>query len=687
MNKPSDNDIKRIEFLREEIKRNNYLYYVQDAPEISDAEYDALMVELRKLEEKYPDLVTSDSPTQTVGAKPRTEFGTVVHPVPMLSLGNVFNDQEMTDWYNRVCRMLDGEPFELMCEHKMDGLAIALTYEDGKLKIGATRGDGMVGENVTENIKTIKNVPLQLKGSFPGRFEVRGEVYMPIDSFERLNDERSRKGQSLFANPRNAAAGSLRQLDSSVTADRALSVMIYHLGWYEDGEMPDTHELILDKLAELGFTTNKYNRKVKDLNGVLEYYRECNDYRPTLPYPIDGVVVKVNSIAQQKRLGAIAHDPRWAIAYKFPAIQKRTLLEDIGVSVGRTGTMNPYAIMTPVEVGGVTISRASLHNEEDILRKDIRKGDYVFLQRAGDVIPDVIGPTPDSVTRPDRAEPFSMQKLLFNEEKGYAACPSCGEEIFREEGDAMYYCPNAACPAQLSERIEHFVSREAMDIKGLGEQLVELLLREGLLSDYGDIYYLKDKAQNLMMLPKFGEKSTAKLLQAIEDSKSKSADRVICALGIGQVGSETASLLAETIGGIDEIAETPYEQLVDIQSIGPRTADSIVHFFEDKTNLEIIDKLRNAGLAVSYKPEKKDTSDLPLSGLEFVITGKLLRFTRPQAEALIKENGGIAKSDVTRNTSYLVVGEDPGSKLQKAVKLGIKQITEDDLLRLMGVGF
>ncbi len=682
--KPSEMVIKRIEFLRSEINRHNILYYVNDAPEISDAEYDALMVELRSLEFQYPELVTPDSPTQRVGAKPRAEFGTITHPVPMLSLGNVFNDEEMTAWYNRVARMLDGEPFELMCEHKMDGLAIALTYEDGVLKIGATRGDGTVGENVTDNIRTIRNVPLRLEGDFPKKFEVRGEVYMSIDSFEKLNASRAEKQQSLFANPRNAAAGSLRQLDSRITAERALDVMIYHLGWYEGGEMPDTHSAILDKLRELGFTTNKYNRKVKDLNGVLEYYRECMQYRNSLPYPIDGVVVKVDSIDQQKRLGAVAHDPRWAIAYKFPAIQKRTTLEDIGISVGRTGTMNPYAILTPVEVGGVTVARASLHNEEDIQRKDIRIGDTVFIQRAGDVIPDVVGPTPDAVTREGRSAPYSLTKALFDEEKGFAACPVCGEEIFKEEDDAMYYCTNAACPAQLQEKIEYFVSREAMDIKGLGEQVVASLIEEGLIKDFSDIYTLKEKFQNLMMMQRMGEKSARKLIDAIEASKEKPADRVITALGIRHVGAKMAEILAERIGGAEQLSHASYDDLVAIDTVGPRTAENIIHFFSEKENLEIISKLKEAGLKISAEPEMHDTTGLPLDGLEFVITGKLLRFSRPQAEALIKENGGIPRSDVTKNTKYLVVGEDPGSKLQKAEKYGVAIISENDLLSMIG---
>jgi DNA ligase (NAD+) len=671
---------EKIEQLRAEINHHNYRYYVLDDPEVADAEYDGLMRELKRLEAEYPHLLTPDSPTQRVGAAPVAAFGVVEHPRPLLSLGNAFSSEELTAWYNRISKLLDGQKFDFACEHKIDGLAVALTYVDGKLATGATRGDGIRGEDITQNLRTVRSIPLSVPKDAPPRFEVRGEVFLPKDGFEKLNRERAKENLPLFANPRNAAAGSVRQLDPRITAKRPLDIYIYMLGWAQGKATPPTHWETMDYLKGLGFKINPNNRLLETIEQVEEFHRTWEEKRGSLRYEADGIVVKVNRLALQERLGDVGREPRWSIAYKFAAVEGTTRLNDIGISVGRTGTLNPYAILEPVSVGGVTIRQAALHNEDDIRRKDIRIGDTVIIRRAGEVIPEVVGPI--KTKRTGQEKEFSLPDKLYDKEKKRPACPVCGAEIFRPEGEVMYYCSNAACPAQVHERLEHFTSRGAMDIRGIGESQSALLLREELVKNVADLYDLKDKRERLLQIERLAEKSVDNMLAAIEKSKGRPLARVIFALGIRHVGAETAEILSRHFGSLDKLADTTREELMEIEAIGPKIADSLVAFFHAEENKKIIDRLREAGVKLE---EEVKTEKLPLAGQEFVITGRLEAFSRPEAEARIKALGGTAKDNVTKKTAYLVVGADPGgNKLAKAQELGTEQIKEDRLLRLLG---
>ncbi|MBM3154371.1 MAG: NAD-dependent DNA ligase LigA [Chloroflexi bacterium] len=658
---------ERVQKLRELLNHHNYRYYVLDSPEISDAEYDQLMRELQKLEEEHPELVTPDSPTQRVGAAPLEAFGVVEHTQPLLSLANAFDDDELDAWYKRASNLLEGRQTDFVCELKMDGLAVALTYVNGLLEVGATRGDGFRGENITQNLKTIRSIPLSVPKDAPRRFEVRGEVYLPKAGLKKLNLEREKEGLPLFANPRNAAAGSVRQLDSRITAQRPLDIFIYGLGWAEGKAMPETHWEIMQYLKSLGFKTNPNNALCKTLDEVKAYYKRWLDRLETLPYDADGVVVKINRIAYQDELGYVGREPRWAIAYKFPATQGTTRLLDIGINVGRTGSLNPYAIMEPVQVGGVIIKQAALHNEEDIHRKDIRIGDWVIIQRAGEVIPEIVGPIPSRRTGKEKI--FHMPKR----------CPVCGAEVIKPEGEAMHRCTNAACPAQALEKIKHFASRGAMDMEGVGEKLCQALFEAGLVKDTADLYYLS--REQLVNLERMADKSATNILKSIEASKERPLARVIFALGIPQIGSETADLLVEHFSSIDELAQAPSEKLLEIPSIGPKIADSILAFFRQKENQHIIEKMRKAGVKLDERKAK--ARDLPLAGLEFVITGRLDSSPRPEAEARIKALGGKAGSDVTRKTNYMVVGTDPGSKLARAQSLGTTILSEEEFLKML----
>jgi len=670
---------QRIEELRKQINYHNYRYYVLDSPEVSDAEYDKLMKELNQLEEEYPRLVTPDSPTQRVGAAPVEAFGVVEHPLPLLSLGNAFSKEELLAWYTRTSKLIAGEQFDLTCEHKIDGLAVALTYIDSRLATGATRGDGFRGENITQNLRTVRSVPLSVPKEAPPRFEVRGEVFLPKAGFDKLNKERAEEGLPLFANPRNAAAGSVRQLDPRITAKRPLDIYIYMLGYAEGKAIPPTHWETMEYLKSLGFKVNPNNRLFATIGQVEQYYHTWVEGRESLPYEADGIVVKVNQLALQERLGNIGHEPRWAAAYKFPAIQGTTRLKEIKISVGRTGTLNPYADLEPVSVGGVTIKSAALHNEDDIRRKDIREGDWVYVQRAGEVIPEVVGPIKSK--RSGEEKEFTLLKKIFNREKQRPACPECGAEVFRPEGEVMYYCSNAACPAQVQERIGHFASRGGMDIRGIGESQSAMLLTEGLVKDVSDLYYLKDKKEQLLKLERMAEKSADNIIKAIDDSKKRPLGRLIFALGIRHVGEEMAEILAKEFGSIDKLAHASRERLMKIDSIGGKIADSIIAFFGQKENRRIIERLRKAG--VRLEEEAARPEELPLAGKEFVITGRLETLSRQEAEARVKALGGTAKSDVTRKTTYLVVGAEPGSKLARAQALGIKQLTEEEFLKLL----
>ena len=660
---------QRVEELRNLVNYHNYRYYVLDSPEISDAEYDQLMRELKQLEAEHPELITPDSPTQRVGAAPVEAFGVVEHREPLLSLANAFSNEELMAWHKRTSNLVEGQDFDFVCEVKMDGLAVALTYVDGRLVTGATRGDGYRGEDVTQNLRTIRSIPLSVPKDAPPRFEVRGEVYLSKAGFKKLNEERAKEGLPLFANPRNAGAGSVRQLDPRITAQRPLDIYIYALGYAEGKKVPETHWKRMEYLKSLGFKVSPYNTLCKTIEEVEEYHREWEEKRESLPYETDGVVVKVNSVDLQERLGFVGHEPRWAIAYKFPAIQGTTILKDIGINVGRTGSLNPYAILEPVRVGGVTIKQAALHNEEDIRRKDIRIGDTVIVQRAGEVIPEIVGPIVSK--RSGKGRIFFMP----------SNCPVCGAEVIKPEGEAMHRCTNAACPAQALERLKHFVIRGAMDIDGVGEKLCTALFQKGLVKDVADLYYLT--REQLLGMERMADKSVSNVLSSIERSKDRPLARVIFALGILHIGEETAELLASNLSSIDELAEATEEKLLSVPSIGPKIAQSVVAFFRQKENQRIIDKLRKAGVRLEEAPA--EPRELPLAGQEFVVTGRLEAFTRSEAEARIKELGGAVGSSVTKKTTYLVVGADPRSKLDKARSLGTKLLTEEEFLKLIRV--
>ena len=670
----------RIANLRAEINRHNSLYYGQDAPEISDAEYDKLMHTLRDLEARYPQFLSSDSPTQRVGAAPAEALGIVVHPVPMLSLADVGNTEELKTWYNRVAKLLNGQKCQWVCEHKIDGLAVALTYINGKLEVAATRGDGEHGENITQNVRTIRSVPLTLHGRAPSRFEVRGEIYLPKSGFKKVNEDRAKEGLPPFANPRNAAAGSVRQLDSRATAKRPLDMYVYTLGYAEGMLLPETHWEILQFFKSSGFRVNPNNQLVESIEDVEAFYQHWTKNREDLPYEADGIVAKINEIRLQDKLGSVGREPRWAIAYKFPPIEGTTVIKEIRISVGRTGTLNPVAVMEPIYIGGVTISNASLHNEDDIRRKDIREGDTVIIRRAGDVIPEVVGPV--LTKRKGSEKEFSLLEKLFDKEKGRPACPSCGSEVFHGEGEVMYYCTNAACPAQLQEHLQHFASRTAMDIRGIGESFSAAILNAGLVKDVADVYTLK--AQQIADMERMGEKSAAKLISQIEKSKTRPLARIIFALGIRHIGEEMAERLVKRFNSFDELAAASYEELTAVPTIGPKIAESIIAFFKVGRNKLIIDKLKSAGVQLAQEAPPK-SEDLSLNGQEFVITGKLQSFSREEAEEKIKALGGTAKSDVTQKTNYLVVGEDPGSKVARAQALGIKRLNERELLIMLGI--
>ncbi|MCX6010458.1 MAG: NAD-dependent DNA ligase LigA, partial [Chloroflexi bacterium] len=616
-------------------------------------------------------------------------FGVVEHPQPLLSLANAFSDKELDAWHRRASNLLGSRKTDFVCELKIDGLAVALTYVNGLLEVGATRGDGYRGENITQNLRTVKSIPLSVPKEAPPRFEVRGEVYLPKVGFKKLNEERAKEGLPLFANPRNAAAGSVRQLDSRITAQRPLDIFVYGLGWAEGKVIPETHWEIMQYLKSLGFKINPNIALCRTIDEVKNYYAKWVENQDELPYEADGVVVKINSIPFQVELGYVGREPRWAIAYKFPAVQGTTRLLEIGINVGRTGSLNPYAILEPVQVGGVTIKHAALHNEEDIHRKDIRIGDWVVIQRAGEVIPEIVEPIVSR--RTGKEKKFSIQEKaweIYRKKMGiskkvkppdHPICPVCGAEVIKPEGEAMHRCTNAACPAQALERIKHFVSRGAMDIEGVGEKMSQALFDAGLIKDVGDLYYLaRDK---LLSLERMADKSVTNILNSIEKSKNRPLPRVIFALGIPNIGDETAELLAEHYSSLDDLARTTPEKLQEIPSIGPKIADSIVAFFRQGQNKRIIEKLRKAG--VKLEAEKAKRKDLPLAGLEFVITGTLEAFPRQDAEAKIKALGGKAGSDVTRKTSYVVVGADPGSKLARAQALGTKTLTEAEFLELL----
>ncbi|MDI6711348.1 MAG: NAD-dependent DNA ligase LigA [Bacillota bacterium] len=658
---------ERIARLREEIERHNYLYYVLDAPEISDEAFDRLVQELARLEERFPELVTPDSPTQRVGGRPREGFVTVRHRVPMLSLANVFSAGEVADFGRRVHTALAEADVDYVVELKIDGLAVSLLYRNGVFVQGATRGDGETGEDVTANLRTIRSIPLRLRETVPGLLEVRGEVFMPKEAFVRLNERREEAGEPVFANPRNAAAGSLRQLDPRVTAERKLDIFIWGIG-HHDGPIPDKHSLILAWLKDLGHRVNEHVRPCADLDEALAYCATWERRRFELPYAIDGLVLKVDALEQQERLGATLKSPRWAVAYKFPAEQAETTVQKIIVRVGRTGVLTPTAVFDPVRLAGTTVTRASLHNEEIIRERDIRIGDRVVVQKAGEVIPEVVRSLPEK--RTGNETPFVMPE----------ACPVCGTEVERTPGEVAVRCPNVACPARLRENLLHFASRGAMDINGVGPALVDQFLKRELVRDPAGLYALQEA--DLAGLERMGAKSAANVLSAIRESKERPLARLIFGLGIRHVGERAARILAEEFGSMQRLMEADEGTLTAIPEIGPKIAASVVQFFRRPANRRVIARLAEAGVRME-QTGPAEVRDGPLAGQTFVLTGGLQKYSRQEATELIEALGGRVSSSVSKNTDYVVAGENPGSKYEKAVKLGVRILREEEFERLI----
>lgn len=656
---------ERAAQLREELHRHNYLYYIENQPEISDSEYDRLLRELIQIEESYPDLRAPDSPTQRVGAEPQKGFRKVPHQTPMLSLANAFDEEEMRAFYRRISNILDTEEIDFVTELKIDGVAVRLTYEKGVFTEGATRGNGMIGEEITANLRTIQTVPLRLRGNgIPSVLEVRGEAFLPLSAFDSLNRERVQNGESPFTNPRNAAAGALRQLDPRVTSSRPLAFVAYSVGFLQ-GKPLKTQWETLEQLRNWGFPTNPESRHHPDFDSVLVSCRQWENDRNTLDYEIDGVVVKVNRFDYQEELGTVSRDPRWAIAFKFPGQVATTRLLKIAINVGRTGALNPYAILEPVQVGGVTIRNATLHNQDDIQRKDIREGDMVVVKRAGDVIPQVVGPVREKRT--------GEEKIFYYPNH----CPECGAPVLHEEGNPLAYCTNKQCPAQRLEALNHFVSRGALDIHGLGPQTLEKMVDLGLVKSPADLYDLDES--DVALLPGFQEKSIRNLLESIEHSRRRPLARVLFSLGIRHVGERVAELLADHFTSMERIASASVDEIAEVSGIGPEIAQSIRAFFDNPENQQLVERLVAAGLQMEKEPP--ETSDESLAGLTFVITGVLPSMSRKEATDLIKAKGGKVTSSVSSNTDFLLVGENPGSKFNKAQSLEIPVLTEEEFLQ------
>ena len=659
-----DKEIGRLNELKDQIREHDYNYYVLNQSLISDAQYDELLQTVRGIEEDYPELITNDSPTQRVGGEATDQFEQVTHSIPMLSLSNTFDYTGLEEWQKRASNIIDSTDMIFSAELKIDGLAISLIYENGTFVRGSTRGNGLIGEDVTHNLKTIRSIPLSLNQDLPGHLEVRGEVYMPLNAFNAINQQRSEQDEPLLANPRNAASGSIRQLDPRITASRKLDIWIYSLTEYSNTTFTGHHQG-LEWLKELGFKTNPTTSICTSLQEVQQYYEYWMNHRSELGYDIDGIVIKVDSIELQNTLGFVGREPRWAIAYKFPAEQTNTKLISIGLNVGRTGSINPFAILEPVNIGGVTVTNDSLHNEEDINRKDIRVGDIVIIERAGDVIPHIIGPVTE--TRTGKEVPFRMPEL----------CPQCEFPIIKE--DSTHRCSNSSCPAVFLESIRHFVSKNALDIEGLGEKWCASLISNNMIQKLSDIYKLN--ISELSTLDRMGEVLASKLVANIEDSKSRPLDRVIFGLGILHVGSEIATLLAQTYGSLQNLSEASLDDLLAIDGIGPKIAQSIKDYFNVESNKSLIYELEKLGL--NMNSEVKSISSNAFTGLTFVITGTLHNLTRKDTEELIKTNGGKVTNSVTSKTSYLITGDSPGSKLTKAQEIGTTVLTESEFLALM----
>ncbi len=658
--------VNKIDDLREEIRHHEYRYYVLDSPEISDAEFDQLMSDLESLEEKYPELITPDSPTQRVGGEPLDSFEKVEHTAPMLSLSNAFYDGELRDFANRLYKLAGTRDIDFVIEHKIDGLSAILTYENGLLTVGATRGNGTIGENVTKNIKTIRSVPLGLPEEISA--EIRGEVYISKSDFKTINEKRLDREEEPFANPRNAAAGSIRQLDPRIAAERSLSMLAYDLVNVEEVQI-ESHIEAMEFLKEMGFKVNWYHQ-CNNIEEVISLCTEWGEKRDDLPYEIDGLVIKVNDLSLREQLGSTAKSPRWAIAYKFPAQQKVTVVKEIIISVGRTGALTPTAVLEPVHLAGSTVSRATLHNEDEIRRKDVRISDHVLVQKAGDVIPEVVKVIKDK--RNGQEKVFEMPD----------SCPECGAEAVRQEGEAVTRCINVTgCPAQRREGLIHYISRNAMNIDGVGPALVDQLLEKEMIEDYADLYSLT--INDLIHLDRMGKKSANNAVEAIQGSKDRPLHNLIFALGIRHVGAGVARVLSQVYRSIDDLSNAEGEDLEVVEEIGPVIADSIVNFFNEEHNQRVIEKLKNQGIKMSSDQEEDSTKVIDaISGKRFVFTGGLDNFTRSEAKDKVISAGGKVSSSISKNTDFLVAGESTGSKLDKARDLDVNILNEEQFIDL-----
>lgn len=658
-----------IDRLREELRYHEYKYYVEDSPEIADSEYDEMMNRLIELEDKYPEFKSEDSPSARVGGSPIDAFEKVEHSQQMLSLDNAFNGEDLKDFASRVRKNLAVDiNYDYIVEHKIDGLALIIRYENGSLELALTRGDGQVGENVTANVKTIAAIPLKLNKEID--IELRGEVYIPDDRFKELNEKRLDAGLEPFANPRNAAAGSIRQLDPKVAAERPLSFLAYDIINLADGEQIETHLDELELLEEIGFKVGWYQQE-SSVEKIIEICADWVEKEEELNYGIDGMVIKLNQLELREELGSTSKAPRWAIAYKFPAQQKTTFVRDIIISIGRTGALTPTAMLEPVEVDGSTVSRATLHNEDEIRRKDVRIGDKVLIQKAGDIIPEVVKVIKDVRTGDE-------QEFVMPE-----ACPACGSEVFRDPDEAVHRCLNVGCPAKLREKIIHFASRDAMNIDGLGPSIIDKLLEAELISDFGDLYNLEH--EELAGLERLGDKSAENLLEALEKSKERSFDRVIYALGIRHVGSRTAGLITAEFSSIDELRAAEISDLSAINEVGEVIAESIVNFFASEENLEVVKKLAEAGINMSLEETGAEVEEI-FAGMNFVLTGSLEGYTRNEAKGIIEDRGGRVTSAVSSKTDILVVGENPGSKLEQARENDVRILDETGFNNLLKEG-
>jgi len=661
---------ERLARLREEIRRHEHLYYVENAPKISDQEYDRLERELRDLEAQFPELVTPDSPTQRVGEKPSEEFPTFTHRVPMLSLDNTYSEDELREFEERIFRMVGPREMVYTAELKIDGLSMALHYQKGRLARGVTRGDGVRGDDVTPNVRAIRAVPLVLQGEdVPGELEVRGEVYLPRSRFDAINREREEAEEEPFANPRNAAAGTMKSLDAKVAASRGLDIFLYAIAHVKGAEIESQWEA-LERMRGWGLKTNPTSRLCRGLGEVLAFCQEWREKRDTLEYQIDGVVVKVDDFALQQELGFTSKFPRWAIAYKYPARQAATVVRAIEVFVGRTGKLTPVAILDPVFLAGSTVSRATLHNEEEVARKDVRVGDTVLIEKGGDVIPKVVRVVEEK--RPAGTTPWVPPD----------ACPVCGTRAVKPEGEVDRRCPNASCPAQIEQRLRHFASRQAMDIEGLGDALVRQLVASGLVRDFADLYHLRERRDDLIALERMAEKSADNLLEQIERSKTRELRRLLLGLGIRFVGERAAMLLARHFRSLEKLSEAPVEEIDALYEIGPTVAASVQDWFREPANRSLVERLREAG--VRTEEEASSPGSSAFRGMQFVLTGTLESMSRDEARAAIEARGGRVTSSVSKKTSVVVVGRDAGGKSAKAQELGVKTVDEKGFRELLG---